>query len=1102
MFNQIQTLNNFFMKKIIYSLVAMLFMGGIITSCIEPVETDGIREIRYAHADYLRALAGLKDGDKAVKQAEAAYKQAQAAAEQGRAAQEAAKAEYYLLLNELQALQNEMAAAENEEAMDSLAALIEERAMEMEKKAIEHETEMCGLEAAFAEAQKNLSDALAALELYSSVISTEEQQAINMIKRNYDYYAGLMAQFYQGISNSLQQDYDNLYAAIVAGIPAEAAWEYILPAIEEELELAELQLQYAEQEAEFWKQFLNDFEFDYLAEANEFFAAAADLQSDLVSAIRDTIIYENNNKPAMEEAIDAAEEAYAEAKKAPKAAFDAAVKDIKSDINVVPDNRLDDTTATAPKASAKTFKYKFAKKGYLIPEHTPYDIVRTYEQYLRRWYNYSDRVEFSFAETEARDTLFVEITPEIAKKADYQKVVDSLWSGAQVSMGTLNMSTGLWSAYEDFSREYLYGFALTELQEDADAIAAYLDSVRNVYDSILNILKSAPANQADILLKAWYDATAAQGATLDELMETIEDAINYDDDPENDLYEYTIKTYDPARVVNKPIFLYNWTKGPKKFTKTAEKKFDVEADDTFLTGEPDHNLSMAPTKADSVVVLKGIYNFFKAIASIDEDAVPFLKYYTSVDGGATFTIQKVRADKVELAGFQLRNTDTYLLDGNLKKIATYDNKGIVEVDGVKTAAIENYYDAATNFVDLYLHYVYGTDLNEGLYDEEDDEYGLSEDMMELFDYVEWYTYGIDDPMWPGLGANLGKKTFDYYRGFDSEPFVKFSSMSEEGKALYNWLEACYIYFGVDGFGGFGEKVFFSYKTFTEPTMAVVYTGIPADGGYDKNEEGKVVDIDLDDFGEFINHYSSQYGFIINSIENNIEPYDGYYDAEDYAMQIDNKALVFKLFAGEYLYGLATGSQTADELWAKLGEVLQKVKADLDKVVTDTDAAAAKSAAHAAAYNEALATYRAAIKDALRERDAAIKAAEDEYEEGMKPLRKAVEEIEDEIDFNMGMYMDLMGLYGVPDPAGYINQKYLAAVERCANIAAAIASIEAMLEGISDPELDAILELKAAVDEVIAEMQLDQIAYIEAWYEYWKAAYEAAIAKYVNIEVEE
>ena len=1095
MFNQIQTLNNFFMKKIIYSLVAMLFMGGIITSCIEPFEPDGIKEERLAYARYLDRLGDLKAADAKISEAEAAYRLALAAVQQGIAAQEQAKADWQVLLNE-------MKAAENAEKMAELKA-------KMEEDNLKHQANMADLQAALAEAQKNLADVLRALEIDGLRLSQEEQASVNYIKANYEYYAGLLREKYEDLLDDIEEEYEDYWEFLADGIVDAAEKPYIDAFIAEKIAVKEQELANAEKAAAFWKDLTNNFVFDFIAQADTYKDSADALAVEFADLLRDSTIYANTNLPILEKAIADAEKAFEEAAKEPLATFKEAVKDLKN-INTVPDDKLNDTTKNAPKATAKTGKYQFKKKGYAIPEHVVGDMVSLYEAYLGPWYNYLDpEVSFVLKETEKRDTLYVEIA-EFAKKADYQAKVDSIWSGAQTSTGTLKMSTGLWSAYEDFGREYLYG-KVAGIEADAEALEAYRDEVKAAYDSILNILQSAPANNADILLKAWYEKVNGIAESLEELMEAALDDINYDGDAENDVYSYTDNdTYHNAwgASFDGPIALYKkgstWWEMPRKVSVDADDatKFTLDYNaDKFFTGSLgvlDLCMTISPTQADSLKVFNDIVGFFKAVAEVDEDAVPFLKFIVAKNDGATFEVEKLRADKLEFKGMQMKATDTYLKEKGLYQAATYDNKAI-RVAGA-APDVTDYYDAYSNLVELFLHFVKGTDLYDPLYDEEDDAYSLDgSGLAKYFDYVQWYYDGESEHSYPGPGANYGGKTREDYRGFDSVEFEEYAPMTEEGQALYDWLEACYIYFGEDGFGGFGEKVFFTYKTFAEPTNSVVFTQIPE---YIKDTEGNVIAIDLTT-PELINRYSSQYGFIVNSIENNLKPFNDYsYDAYDYAvLEMDKVALVFQLFAADYLVYVANNADSFDEVWAALGEVLQKVKADMDKVITDVDAANAASAAAAAAYNEALAAYREAIKEALRERDAAIKAAQDAYDEGLKPIHDRFVEAWTDYNFYMKMYQDLCGAYALHAGSPYMSpqaiidyclDQYEDWSEWCADLAGQIAEAKIILEGLDDEYLDQLEDAYYAVLEILAGFDADEFADIEFWYEYWKAAYEAAI----------
>ncbi len=1087
MFNQIQTLNNFFMKKIIYSLVAMLFMGGIITSCIEPFEPEGIEDIRHAQADYIRSLTKVKEADAEVSKAEAAYRLALAAVQQGIAAQEQAKADWQVLLNELKA-------AQNEEAMAALQA-------KMEEDALKHQATMAGLQAQLAEAQKNLADVLRALEIDGLRLSQEEQASINYIKANYDYYAKELEKLYTEMENQVGLDIDKYENYLHQALIGEATAPYLNEMIDEWIDVAEQQLANAEKAAAFWKDLTDDFVFDYIAQANTYRDSANALASEFADLLRDSTIYANTNLPILEKAKADAEKAFEEATKEPKEAFDKAVKDLKG---INPSTNINDTTVndkgeyTKALATPKDVKYGFKKKGYALPEHVVGDMVSLYEAYLGPWYNYlKPEVSFALRESDKRDTLYVEIA-EFAKKADYQAKVDSVWSGAQTSTSTLKMSTGLWSAYEDFGREYLYG-KVAGIEADADVLEAYRDSVKAAYDSILNILQSAPANNADILLKAWYDKVADAAEDLDDLIE----AIDKDFDATDDSYHYN--DYAHMFAFNGPRALYKYDtgdpsgEGTRRFTVHTEDPTDFDmydntdsyfkSESSWSSSNPAPNVTMAPTPADSLAVFNDIKAFFTAIAQINPEAVPYLKFITSKDGGATFVVDEIRADKAEFAGIQMKNTDTYLKDKGILKAATYDNKGIRSA----VPSVNDYLDAFSNYYELYNHYVHGTALDADLYDADDADFTYaSSGVADYIAFVEWY-----------YNNNYEGKTFKYYRGFDSPDFEKYSAMSDEGQALYDWLEACAIYFGEDGFGGFGEKVFFTYKTFAEPTNAVVFTAIPE---YFKDTEGNVIYVDLTT-PNLINRYSSQYGFIVNSIENNLKPFNDYSShAYDYAvLEMDKEALVFQLFAADYLVFVANNADSFDEVWEALGEVLQKVKADLDKVITDVDAKKAKSEEDAKAYNAALKDYRDAIRDALRERDAAIKAAEDTYKEGLKPIHDAFVAALTDYNFYMKMYNDLCGAYaihagapftGIDNPQEIIDYclgMYGFWSAQCSMLAGQIAQANIWLNGVESEELDNIAEAYLAVIDILNGFNADKLADIEFWYEYWKAAYEAAIA---------
>ncbi|MBR5670383.1 MAG: hypothetical protein IKX11_00835, partial [Bacteroidales bacterium] len=272
------------MKKIIYSLVAMLFMGGIITSCIPTVEPDGVKEMRYAHAEYLRALADLTKANEAVAAAEAAVKNAQAAIKQAKAAQEQANARAIELANELTAAQNEQA----------IANILDE----MEQDRLNNEAQLCAAKAALAQAQKDLEDALAAIEIEKLAMSTEEATALAAIKANYDAAAARLKAWYE----DYQADYEVMYMIYYYYLLNQAMGggddvnpyfaDYDYQTIEdwlfdhygvdlfmagnqeefiaEQIKLYEFDLENQRKQAEFWKSLLEDMDFDYLAEAQKY----------------------------------------------------------------------------------------------------------------------------------------------------------------------------------------------------------------------------------------------------------------------------------------------------------------------------------------------------------------------------------------------------------------------------------------------------------------------------------------------------------------------------------------------------------------------------------------------------------------------------------------------------------------------------------------------------------------------------------------------------------------------------------------------------------------------------------------------------------------
>ena len=119
------------MKKIIYSLVIMIAAGSLFTSCIEQVEPEGIKNLRDAKAEYIRALKDLRAADAEFQRASAEVQRAEAALRQAQADKIKAETECYV---QMQALERRLAELQLEAATEELKALKAEIAAEIEAK--------------------------------------------------------------------------------------------------------------------------------------------------------------------------------------------------------------------------------------------------------------------------------------------------------------------------------------------------------------------------------------------------------------------------------------------------------------------------------------------------------------------------------------------------------------------------------------------------------------------------------------------------------------------------------------------------------------------------------------------------------------------------------------------------------------------------------------------------------------------------------------------------------------------------------------------------------------------------------------------------------
>ena len=476
--------------------------------------------------------------------------------------------------------------------------------------------------------------------------------------------------------------------------------------------------------------------------------------------------------------------------------------------------------------------------------------------------------------------------------------------------------------------------------------------------------------------------------------------------------------------------------------------------------------------------------------------VPDLKFISGSESG-NFKLVKVAADKMSVDGIKLGKTNTYLTDLGIKKSALYDNKGIKDVEG--TPAVADYYDAFTNVITLFLHYIDAENynLNPDLYDTADG--NIKKDAS-----IEQYAADVKAYYDANFEPKDGGYAYKDASGNLVEPFKTYGKKDDEGKALMNWLDASNKYFGLDGFGEVAEDVFFTYNTFKVPTNTVLFIGVP---DYTMNAKGEVTGIPGKEIADNIDRYSSQYGFVINSILNNMRAAKTIIVVEGYKQKIESKSLVFQLIAAEYLKDLAAGTESINVLWEKLGDVLEnEVKPALDAVVDEVEALIEQSEADAEVYNEALAAYNEATDAAWEELQDALQAAIDAYREVMDPILEREFELQQEYYFNRDMYQDLMAVYafqtGQSNPQAiidYLQRKYNTAMDNCARLAKQIAKIGIVLDGIEDETLDEILDAYAAIEEILSEFDADELADLEFWYNYWKAAYEAAIEYISNQE---
>ena len=166
------------MKKIIYSLVIMIAAGSLFTSCIEQVEPLGIQDLRFAKAEYIRALKDLRAADAEYRRAEAAVQQAIARYEDALTAGVNADTEYQKLLNEYQALVNQDYAGEVAYNEAERLAKIDSLEKAMEVRELNHKRALAEAEKEMRLAQEDLRVTIRNINLAAGDLTASEKVAI------------------------------------------------------------------------------------------------------------------------------------------------------------------------------------------------------------------------------------------------------------------------------------------------------------------------------------------------------------------------------------------------------------------------------------------------------------------------------------------------------------------------------------------------------------------------------------------------------------------------------------------------------------------------------------------------------------------------------------------------------------------------------------------------------------------------------------------------------------------------------------------------------------------------------------------------------------
>ena len=165
----------------------MTAAGSLFTSCIEQVEPLGVQDLRFAKAEYIRALKDLRAADAEFRRAEAALKQAEARNEDAQTAMVLAQVEMQNLKNEYQALLNLDLAGQVEYNEAERQAKLEELEMKMEALRAKHEKEMIEAAEELAKAEEQLRVTLRNIALAAQSLTGDEKEAVAAAVLAYEF---------------------------------------------------------------------------------------------------------------------------------------------------------------------------------------------------------------------------------------------------------------------------------------------------------------------------------------------------------------------------------------------------------------------------------------------------------------------------------------------------------------------------------------------------------------------------------------------------------------------------------------------------------------------------------------------------------------------------------------------------------------------------------------------------------------------------------------------------------------------------------------------------------------------------------------------------